>query len=254
MYVVTEIDKTAWPSGTGIIKAGLHPDKIEEYKNKYGNNWEEALRGEFKSAVSEYEKIRLQIDGSQDNITKILLEKEKFLRDKASSFVGDLPVIVGDIISFPVFQIHSLRHGIKVVEFQTPHYERLILMFAQKVITQNHWDTENAINKLETAGYHPPKLDCIHNSKYLIVERFTDFPQFNFDRIRLEPKKTYEIQLDGRYQLLIIISGRATVVTQSGKTINLKKEESLFFPVSMGRYLIENIGDFQMICLIATPK
>ena len=39
MYVVTEIDKTAWPSGTGIIKAGLHPDKIEEYKNKYGNNW-----------------------------------------------------------------------------------------------------------------------------------------------------------------------------------------------------------------------
>ena len=84
-------------------------------------------------------------------------------------------------------------HGIKVVEFQTPHYERLILMFAQKVITQNHWDTENAINKLETAVYHPPKLDCIHNSKYLIVERFTDFPQFNFDRIRLEPKKTYEI-------------------------------------------------------------
>ncbi|GIT03815.1 MAG: hypothetical protein CM1200mP28_10740 [Deltaproteobacteria bacterium] len=42
-YVVTEIDKTAWPTGTGIIKAGLHPDKIEEYKNKYGNNWKEIL-------------------------------------------------------------------------------------------------------------------------------------------------------------------------------------------------------------------
>ncbi len=40
---VTEIDKTAWPSGTGIIKAGLHPDKIEEYKNKYGNNWNHTL-------------------------------------------------------------------------------------------------------------------------------------------------------------------------------------------------------------------
>ena len=86
------------------------------------------------------------------------------------------------------------------------------------------------------------------------MERFTDFPQFNFDRIRIAPKKTYEDQLDGRYQLLIIISGRAAVVTQSGNSINLKKEESLFFPASMGSYLIENIGDNQMICLKATPK
>ena len=254
VYVVTEIDKTAWPSGKGIIKAGLHPDKIEEYRNKYGNNWEVTLRTEFKSAVSEYEQIRLQIDGSQDDIPKKLLEKEKFLRNKASDFVGDLQVKVGDIISFPVFQIHSLRHGIKVVEFQTPHYERLILMFAQKVLTQNHWDTENAINKMETEVYHPPKLDCIHNSKYLIVERFTDFPQFNFDRIRLEPKNTYEIQLDGRYQLLIIISGIAAVVSDTGKLIKLKKEESVFLPVSMGCYKIESIGQNHLICLNASPK
>ena len=254
VYVVTEIDKTAWPSGTGIIKAGLHPDKIEEYKKKYGNNWKEILLREFKSAVFEYEKTRRQIDDSQEEISKELLEKEAKLRDKASGFVGDLPVKVGDIISFPVFQIHSLRHGIKVVEFQTPHYERLILMFAQKVLTQNHWDTEDAISKMETEVYHPPKLDCIHNSEYLNVERFSDFTQFNFDRIRITPKNTYEDQLDGRYQLLIIISGRAAVVTQSGNSINLKKEESLFFPVSMGSYLIENIGDNQMICLKATPK
>ena len=254
VYVVTEIDKTAWPSGTGIIKAGLHPDKIEEYKNKYGNNWKEILLREFKSAVSEYENTRRMIDHSQEGISKKILEKEERLRDKASDFVGDLPVKVGDIISFPVFQIHSLRHGIKVVEFQTPHYERLILMFAQKVLTQNHWDTEDAIIKMETEVYHPPKLDCIHNSEYLDVERFTDFPQFNFDRIRMAPKNTYEIQLDGRYQLLIIISGIAAVVSNTGKSIKLKKEESLFLPVSMGSYQIENIGHNTLICLNASPK
>ena len=86
------------------------------------------------------------------------------------------------------------------------------------------------------------------------MERFTDFPQFNFDRIRLEPKSTYEDQLDGRYQLLIIISGRAAVFSQPGNSINLKTEESLFLPVSMGSYRIENIGDNQLICLKATPK
>ena len=139
-------------------------------------------------------------------------------------------------------------------EFQTPHYERLILMFAQKVITQNHWDTDNAINKMETEVYHPPKLDCIHNSKYLIVERFTDFPQFNFDRICLESKNSYEIQLDGKYQPLIIISGIAEVVSNTGKSIKLKKEESLFIPVSMGCYKIESIGQNHLICLNASPK
>ena len=253
-YVVTEIDRTAWPSGTGIIKAGLHPDKIEEYKKMYGNNWKVMLLREFKSAVNEYENTRQQIDNSQEDISKELLDKDASLRDKASAFVGDLPVNVGDIISFPVFQIHSLRHGIKVIEFQTPHYERLILMFAQKVLTQNHWDTENAISKMETEVYYPPKLDCIHNSKDLIVERFTDFPQFNFDRIRLNPKNSYDNHLDGRYQLLIIISGSAAVVSKTGKSIKLNKEESLFLPLAMDSYRIENIGNSQLICLNATPK
>ena len=107
---------------------------------------------------------------------------------------------------------------------------------------------------METEVYHPPKLECIHNSDYLNVERFSDFPQFNFDRIRMSPKNTYEVQLDGRYQLLIIISGRAAVVTQSGNSINIKKEEALFLPLAMERYIIENIGDNQLICLKATPN
>ena len=86
------------------------------------------------------------------------------------------------------------------------------------------------------------------------MERFTDIPQFNFDRIRMAPKNTYEVQLYGRYQLLIIISGRAAVVTQSGNSINIKKEESLFLPTAMEKYLIDNIGENQLICLKATPK
>ena len=86
------------------------------------------------------------------------------------------------------------------------------------------------------------------------MERFTDFPQFNFDRIRMAQKNTYEDKLDGRYQLLIIISGRAAVVTNSGNSINIKKEESLFLPVAMKSYIIDNIGKNKLICLKATPK
>jgi mannose-6-phosphate isomerase class I len=160
------------------------------------------------------------------------------LRENASDFVGDLPVKVGEIISFPVLQIHSLRHGIKVIEFQTPHYERLILMFAQKVLTQNHWDTEEAINKMQADVYHPPKLECIQKSTGLAVERFNEFPQFAFDRICL----------------LIVISGQAEVSPLKGKPIVLNAEESLFMPVAMGSYRLESTGESQLICLKAAPK
>lgn len=43
VYVVTEIDQTAWPSGTGIIKAGLHPEKIKDYQEIHGSKWVEIL-------------------------------------------------------------------------------------------------------------------------------------------------------------------------------------------------------------------
>jgi hypothetical protein len=254
VYVVTEIDNTAWPSGTGIIKAGLCPEKIEKYQQNHGNEWTTKLLHDFKSAVGEYEVIRRQIDDSQDQITKEMLAQELELRENASDFVGDLPVKVGDIISFPVLQIHSLRHGIKVIEFQTPHYERLILMFAQKVLTQNHWDTEEAINKMQADVYHPPKLECIQKSTGLAVERFNEFPQFAFDRICLEPNNSFKDQLDGKYHLLIVISGQAEVSPLKGKPIVLNAEESLFMPVAMGSYRLESTGESQLICLKAAPK
>jgi len=254
VYVVTEIDKTAWPTGTGIIKAGLHPEKIRDYKEKYGSQWEKFLLKKFRETIGEYEKIRQQIDCSKDEISNELSEQELKLRQKASDFVGDSQVKVGDIISFPVFQIHSLRHGIKVIEFQTPHYERLILMFAQKVLTQSHWDTEEALNKMLTEVYEPPELECLHKSFGLLIERFVNFPQFTADRICLEPKVIWEDQLDGKYHLLITISGQARVIPKNGSPVILSREEAIFLPVGMGSYRLESTGEIPIICLKAMPK
>ena len=104
MYVVTEIDKTAWPSGTGIIKAGLHPEKIEEYQKSYGKEWAEILLDNLRKAIGEYEIIRRQIDDSTGDISEEILLQELELRQKASNFVGNCPVKIGDIVSFPVLK------------------------------------------------------------------------------------------------------------------------------------------------------
>jgi hypothetical protein len=252
--VVTEIDQTAWPSGTGIIKAGLHPEKIKDYQEIHGSKWVEILLKNFRETIGEYEKIRRQIDDSTEDIPNELHEQELKLRQKASNFVGDCQVKVGDIISFPVFQMHSLRHGIKVIEFQTPHYERLILMFAQKVLTQNHWDTDDALNKILPVVYEPPELECLHKSSGLLIERFVDFPQFTADRICLEPETIWEDQLDGKYHLLITISGQASIIPKSGSPVKLNREEALFLPVGVGSYRMESTGEIPLICLKAIPK
>ena len=254
VYVVTEIDKTAWPSGTGIIKAGLHPDKIDEYQKSHGKKWSEALLKNFKQAIAEYKKVRRQIDESTEGISTELSAQELSLREKAAEFVGDCQVKVGDIVSFPVFQMHSLRHGIKVIEFQTPHYERLIVMFAQKVLTQKHWDTADALSKMLPEVYQPPELERLHKSAGLLVERFVDFPQFTADRISLHTEQIWDDQLGEQYQLLINVSGQATVFPENGQSVLLNPEEALFLPVGMGSYRLKSTGDSPLICLKAMPK
>lgn len=254
VYVVTEIDKTAWPSGTGIIKAGLHPDKITEYQQNNAENWSELLLKDFKQAIAEYEKLRRQIDESTESISTELTAQELSLREKAAAFVGDCSVKVGDIVSFPVFQMHSLRHGIKVIEFQTPHYERLIVMFAQKVLTQKHWDTADALSKMLPEVYQRPELERLHKSAGILAERFVDFPQFTADRISLDTGQTWADQLAGQYHLLISITGQADVFTENGQTVNLNPEEALFLPVSLGSYRVQSTGDTPLIYLKAMPK
>ena len=66
---MTEIDKTAWPSGTGIIKAGLHPNKIAEYQQNHAEKWSDVLIEDFKQAIAEYEKIRRLIDESAEEFS-----------------------------------------------------------------------------------------------------------------------------------------------------------------------------------------
>ena len=194
------------------------------------------------------------IDDSTEKISTELSTQEMSLRNKAADFVGDYPVKVGDIVSFPVLQIHSLRHGIKVIEFQTPHYERLIVMSAQKVLTQKHWDTGNALSKILPEVYQKPELKKLHKSAGILVERFVDFPQFTADRISLDNEQTLDVQLGGQYQLLINVSGQAAVFPENGQAVFLNPEEALFLPVGMVSYRLKNTGDSQLICLKAIPK
>lgn len=277
VYVVTEVDRKAWPEGVGIIKAGLHPERLSEYQARHGEDWKAALLKDFREAIGAYEKLRREIDELLDEekrrrgldpqaalepaviedllttVPQDLAQREQKLRDAAYAFVGDYPVQVGDIVCFPAFNLHSLRHGIRVVEFQTPHYERRIALFAQKVLTQDHWDTDAALQQMDAAVYQPPPPELQHEGGGVRVEQFVDFPGFTAHRITLEPGAAWEVTLTGQYHLLVAVGGTLLL---KGPEFEQEVEalEARLMPVAAGRYALNNPGALPITVLQSAPR
>ena len=142
------------------------------------------------------------------------------LREEMYRFTKLHEIKVGDAVKVNPYIPHSLQHGVRVVEFQTPHYERYILSFGQKVITQDHWDTKAALTKAkvsETKVERPKKMDAFQ-------DMVADFEEFNVVRAILPSGKELEIKEKG-YCLIMGIFGE----TRLGSEI-IKNEKAFFIP------------------------
>jgi hypothetical protein len=137
VYVVTHIDREAWPDGVGYIRYGFAPERVGQFAN------EAEFRSAYLAAVQAYESVRRALDSLPEGAEpdRELLALEPVLREGMNSFTGLRALRVGDVVEVPLLVPHALLHGVRTVEFQTPTYERKILSFAQKVLTQDHWDT-----------------------------------------------------------------------------------------------------------------
>ena len=276
VYVVTEINLQAWPDGVGIVKAGPHPEKLRQYQDTHGTQWEAAFRCEFREAIRCYEKVRRELDARLDEtkqdwgldpqaplkpeqLQQLLetvpaeqAEVERKLRLEVEGFIGDCRVRVGDIVAFPTFNLHSLRHGIRVVEFQTPHYERRIAFFAQKVLTQAHWDTDRALEVMDLTPYQPPPPQLVREDAGVRVEQFVDFPDFTAHRVTLDAGQSCAWDTGTAYHLWIAVNGAVTF-TWEDDSMQLAAEESLMMPMARGAYEMSNPGSEPLILLLARP-
>ena len=72
VYIVTHIDKNAWPNGVGSIRYGINQEKRKEYKSDM------QFRSAYLTAVKEYESIRKNIEkGIEINLTAESKAKKK---------------------------------------------------------------------------------------------------------------------------------------------------------------------------------
>lgn len=227
VYVVTHVDKCAWPDGRGSIQLGFDPAMRAQYLT-----WN-AFKDAYRKAVKDYEKTRRAIDAvldqkkqelgialdqpvavdqlklwvkqlSQDIEYKDLVVREQDLKDAMDRFIAHLPLSIGDVVAVPRLVPHALQHGVRVVEFQTPVYERKILSFGQKVLTQQHWDTDEALSLVDINAEHllPPVI--VYESDDIQIHRIVNFDEFEVRRIALNGIHHFDVE---RYCLLMVLEG-----------------------------------------------
>ncbi|MCR8921934.1 hypothetical protein NO559_04080 [Dasania sp. GY-MA-18] len=249
VYVVTAVDKTAWPNGVGAIRFGFKAEKLAEYKD------EAAFKQAFLQAVKAYEQVRRTLDEQpQASDDQTLCAKEQELRADMESFTEFLPLRVGDVVKVPCLTPHSLQHGVRTVEFQTPVYERLIVSFAQKVLTQDHWDTDKAVQLMSLAAEPASDFELLPQGsaglgRGVRIERIVDFDDFEVRRYCLQPSQQTQLPANEQYALLMAIKGELLINDEI-----LSAEQAVFLPKAWGGAVIENNSNEELCFLIAHPK
>ena len=205
VYVVTHVDAQAWPDATGYIRFGFAPDRRAFYPD------DSSFRAAYLAAVRNYEKVRRELDASEEQGAAYSLElgaQEAQLRQEMDRFTFMKPLRVGDVVKVPLLMPHALQHGVRTIEFQTPVYERKILSFAQKVLTQDHWDTDAAVAQMHLDQPQADQFEVLTCEQGILVERIVDFSDFEVRRVRLTCDYAIRALDIEQYALLMVLEGR----------------------------------------------
>lgn len=274
VYIVTAIDRSAWPTGEGAIRLGFNSQKRASYADDY--EFKQAYLG----AVNDYRKVRQAIDERLDQqriahhidlFTPVdaatlhtwqsllpveLRTAERELRQVMEAFTAMHPLQVGDVVKVPCRVPHALQHGVRTVEFQTPVYERQILSFAQKVLTQSDWDTEAAMAQVIVDTPAQPDLTRLNDNPFLCVEQVVEFDDFEVQRVRLSAEKTFALAATNRYSLLLLISGDLHIHHNGNiepVTNNSGEHPAFLLPAARGEYCLV-AQDRDVTLLLASPR
>lgn len=258
VYIVTHVDPIAWPGGNGCIQLGFSPAKRAQYKN------DAEFKDAYLKAVKNYEEVRRNLDKTLDEFrlqqgyglnapvpaavlkkwiggiaeSAETLKREQILREEMNSFINNHPLRVGDTLAIPKHVPHALQHGVRVVEFQTPVYERKILSFAQKVLTQDHWDTEEALT-MANMDCSPVPAKVLLDAKKICIERVVDFDEFLVERIRLDDG-FYDLD-STHYGLIMVITGEL-MVSRGESSWLLAAGSACLLPKSLQGVRFQSIG------------
>lgn len=267
VYIVTNVDEQAWPDGIGAIRFGFSKNKRQEFST------EEDFLFAYRDAVRKYQTVRREIDERLDDfrvrdgltlhqsvsaaqtqqwlaaVPKALCNSEKTLRIEMDSFTAIRDLRVGDVLAVPLRTPHALQHGVRTVEFQTPVYERKILSFAQKVLTQDHWDTEAALQLARLDSPDAAEFPVLLDVDGVKIEQIVQFDDFTVQRIYLASNASYVCETTHSYALLMAVVGRVVCDAKM-----LESEQAVLIPCSAKSVLLQNPFSDRVELLLSMPR
>lgn len=267
VYVVTHVDREAWPDGIGAIRFGFDQSRVASHASR------EAFLDAYLAAVAAYRSVRELIDlrleerraeagvGPNDPVSAAtlrswlkevpeeLVAREERLRLAMEAFTALRPLRVGDVVKVPLRVPHSLQHGVRTVEFQTPVYERMILSFAQKVLTQATWDTPAAAAVLELGPPEPEPLEMTAQGDGWVEERIVQFEDFAVYRLSLDAGASYPVVPADHYRLLMAVGGELSL---AGSVV--EGDQAVLLPLAFRQAELVNAGVEPRVALLATPQ
>lgn len=211
VYVVTAVDPVAWPDGIGRIRFGMNQQARARFAN------DDAFRAAYLSTVRGYEGLRRRIDRGKP----VPQEHEVRQRAAMDAFTDLRKLAPGDVVVVPPWTPHALQHGVRVVEFQTASYERHIISFAQKVVTQDGWDSERAIARLRLDRPHSPDFHAVAPG----IDSIASFEDFGVWRVNGAASDAVRLPGGAPYTLAMAIGGHADI-----GPLRLAPEEACLVP------------------------
>ncbi len=255
VYIVTHIDETCWPTGTGAIRYGFSQEKLAEFDSIRD------FMDAYLDQVKNYEVVRRKIDklfdqqraaaalptnvpvsttqyaSWQAEIPMELQEAEEHARKAMYAFTQLVSLNVGDAMTVAPFTPHSLQHGVRVVEFQTPHYERYILSFGQKVLTQQHWDTSTALPLVRFDAAMQSSARLKHTKMISPgVDLVADFDEFHVLRITLTAGASTSV-VQSRYALCIGLTGELNI-GRNRNIATVTPEQGYYISAGVGAIMV----------------
>lgn len=266
VYVVAAVDRAAWPDGIGAIRFGFNPELRAQYKT------DEDFKSAYRAAVLAYEQVRRALDQLIDgkrvaagralgepvpvrtlrqweqSLPTEMVAREKSLGANMNRFTALRPLRVGDVVKVPRLTPHALQHGVRTVEFQTPVYERKILSFGQKVLTQDHWDTAAAIDIMTLDPPVDDDFEELGSGDGWRLDRIVAFADFQVRRLSLGAARHWQLPCTGNYGLVMVVVGH---VRCGGHAMGA--ESAVLAPAGRRPLSILNDGLTTAVVLIAEP-
>lgn len=266
VYVVTGVYGDSWPDGQGAIRFGLAPGVRQEYTS------EREFRAAYLAHVQSYRQVRRHIDSIQDGwraregigpnepvpaatlrrwhaaLAPELRLLETQARAAMDRYTQLHPLRAGDVVQVPPGAPHALQHGVRTIEFQTPVYERKILSFAQKVLTQDHWDTEEVVADMLIDPPVASTAVVLAETPGLRYERIATFTDFVVERLSLAPGHEWGMETAGAYALAIVVAGAMDIGGHA-----LGSDAAVLVPASCALCCLRNTGGETAVLLISRP-